>query len=199
MKLFKLVNTDFTTRNGYTWPFPGGVASEEKTATEHDSPCPKFPGDGLCVAKTFSGACSGGAKIASSVGLWVTVNDSDILASDNNKIRARRVSVDGIFNPLEWIKKGNETNLAGAYLTGADLTSAYLAGADLAGAYLARADLAGADLDGANLAGANLTGADLTGADLAGAYLTGADLTGADLAGAYLARADLAGARGLPQ
>ena len=67
-------------------------------------------------------------------------------------------------NHIKWLsgdKKGTRANLAGA---------------DLAGAYLT-----GADLREANLAGAYLTGAYLRGADLRGAYLAGADLTRANL------------------
>jgi hypothetical protein len=82
-------------------------------------------------------------------------------------------------------------NLAGAYLTQANLARANLAGAYLTGANLARANLAGAYLTGANLARANLAGAYLTGANLAGANLAGAYLTGANLAGANLTGAKI--------
>ncbi len=85
-------------------------------------------------------------------------------------------------------------NLAGAALSGFDLSGLYFKRALLAGAVLIRANLAGADLAGANLVGAHLTGANLAGADLAGANLAGADLAGANLAGAYLSGAKLNGA-----
>jgi hypothetical protein len=119
-----------------------------------------------------------------------------------------RILADGEFDDLRAcvvakVKEG--ADLAGAYLSGADLTGAYLrgaylSGADLTGAYLRGADLTGADLAGADLRGAYLTdaylaGADLTDADLTGAYLTGADLRGADLTGADGARLALVGDR----
>ena len=76
----------------------------------------------------------------------------------------------------------SETDLDGAWLSGADLRKA-----DLSETWLSGACLSGADLRGANLAGANLTEA----------YLRGADLRGADLPEAYLRGADLTGARGI--
>ncbi|MGC4982181.1 serine/threonine-protein kinase [Streptomyces sp. DT193] len=96
--------------------------------------------------------------------------------------------------------------LAGARLTGtqlsfvlmpsADLREANLVGADLAGTYLGSADLAGTDLSDAqlyttHLTEANLAGAHLTGANLVAAVLSDADLSGADLRGAVLHGASL--------
>jgi hypothetical protein len=54
-----------------------------------------------------------------------------------------------------------------------------------------QANLSGADLRGANLIGTELSEADLQGADLRGAILRGADLRWADLRGAILRGADL--------
>ena len=99
-----------------------------------------------------------------------------------------------------WLKEDCEgwkdmrANLAGAYLTRADLTRANLAGADLTDADLTLDNLAGANLAGANLTRAYLTRAYLTRANLAGAYLTRANLAGAYLTRANLAGANLAGA-----
>jgi len=86
------------------------------------------------------------------------------------------------------------TNLYGAYLRGADLSSANLRGTNLYGAYLRGANLSSADLRGANLRGTNLSSADLRGANLYGADLRGANLSSADLRGANLRGADLRGA-----
>ena len=178
-RLFKFVNPDFTTRDGFVWPFPGGAVSE-LDATEHDNPCPRHEGDGLCVAKTVPGACSGGARVAHSVGLWVTVNDEDILSQDDHKMRCRTVTVDGIFDPEKLIRDGEYLDAIGP------LSWANLNGADLSGANLHEADLYGADLYRANLRGANLRGANLCGADLRSADLYGANLRGADMANAIL-------------
>jgi len=83
----------------------------------------------------------------------------------------------------------SDTNVTGAYLSGAHLRRAYLSGANLG-----RADLSGADLSGAYLSDADLSGASLVGATLSGAYFGGANLRGADLSGAYLSGAYLSGA-----
>ncbi len=66
---------------------------------------------------------------------------------------------------------GRRPSLAGADLSGVDLSEGDLRGFDLAGADLSEADLAGALLDGADLTGADLTDADLEGASLAGAVM----------------------------
>ena len=122
---------------------------------------------------------------------------------------------------IEAVKR--DTDLSGAYLSGANLRYANLSGADLRDtdlsgadlryAYLSSADLSSADLSSAYLRGADLRGAalryaDLGGADLRYAYLSGADLRyadlgGADLSGAYLSGADLryanlSGAKNIP-
>jgi hypothetical protein len=85
-------------------------------------------------------------------------------------------------------------SLAGACLSGTDISGARLAGAYLSGADLSRARLSGADLSRARLAGADLRGADLYRARLSGADLSGADLAGARLVGAEIRGVDLAAA-----
>ena len=85
-------------------------------------------------------------------------------------------------------------SLAGADLTGADLSEAIMSGVNLSGSDLFEADLCGADLSGANLSEADLSKADLCGANLYRASLFGADLCGADLSGANLSEAGLLGA-----
>jgi len=90
-------------------------------------------------------------------------------------------------------------NLAGAFLSwanleGANLEGAFLEEADLEGANLEEANLVAASLEGANLEGANLEGANLEVANLYGANLEEANLEGANLYGANLAGANLRGA-----
>ena len=77
---------------------------------------------------------------------------------------------------LKWINRdgGEQADLSGADLSGANLRWADLRGANLRGADLRRADLRGADLSEANLRGADLSEANLRGADLSGADLSGA-------------------------
>lgn len=154
---WKVVRPDFTTRNGYRWPFPGNWA-ECPPGTEFTTidPCPAFEGDGLCVAKTWRGAASGGYPAVTA--LLLAYHQADVLGEDPNKLRVKRALVVDVYDPQALIRDG--------WCTGADL-----AGANLAWAYLARANLAGANLAGAYLAWANLAGANLAWANLAGADL----------------------------
>jgi len=84
-------------------------------------------------------------------------------------------------------------NLAGADLSGFDLTQSTLTRAQLRGANLSQADLSDAILDYADLHGAKLRDADLTGASLVLANLDGADLTGANVLAADFTAASLEG------
>ena len=72
-------------------------------------------------------------------------------------------------------------NLRYTNLRGANLGYAELSSADLRYADLSYADLSSADLRGANLRYTNLRGADLSGANLRYTNLRGADLSGANL------------------
>ena len=194
---WRSVHPDLRSSRGFRWPFPGNEAVAplpDGAEFTHGNPCPQFPGDGLCLAKTWRGAASGG--IPAITCLLVEFDEADVLVEDDDKVRVTRCRVVDVFDAPALVRAGW---CAGANLTRANLARAYLAGAYLAranlgGANLTRANLAGADLAGAYLAGANLTRANLTRANLAGAYLAGAYLAGADLAGAYLGGANLGGA-----
>jgi hypothetical protein len=116
------------------------------------------------------------------------------------------VGVLGLWLRAYWIAKhdGDESQLAGAYLPGADLHGAALAGANLHGAVLRSADLREANFSdiayfpggGAGLEkGADLRQADLRHAQLGSANLIDADLRSADLRGANLTGAYFTGAR----
>jgi hypothetical protein len=76
-------------------------------------------------------------------------------------------------------------------LAGADLTGSNLTNADFSGANLGDAILTGSNLTGVNFGNANLTDANLTGANLAGAIWTHADITGINLTGSGETSADL--------
>jgi len=188
---WRVCRSDRTSRGGYTWPQPGQWAVAD-APTEHDDPCPRHDGDGLCAALTWDGAASGGLPVGTVLLLAWAPNDE--IARDSDKARLRRAWVAAEV-PVSALA-GPGAYLAGAYLYGANLAGArmrgaYLRRADLRGADLADADLAGADLAGAYLNGADLRRADLRRADLLQADLRRADLTGADLTGAVLAGADL--------
>jgi hypothetical protein len=168
---YKLVAADLATddHQGGRFRYRLGEWHEAAAPTVHDNPCPRTPGDGLCVARTLSGAQSGGLQLSAAVMLVVGFAEADVLAETVDKVRVRRL----------WVHPDPVDPVQVLCTPGADLGGAYLRGADLGGA-----DLGGADLRGANLGSANLGSADLRGADLGGADLGGANLGGANLGGA---------------
>ena len=184
---WRAVHPDLRSRDGYRYPFPGQWADAGGPILDHNSACPRQSGDGLCVAKTWRGAASGG--IPATTVLLVGYDQVDVYGEDDDKVRVGAMLV---LDVIDVAAMARRANLSGANLAGANLFGADLSGADLSGANLAGANLFGADLSGANLAGANLFGANLSGAYLSGAYLAGANLARAYLAGANLARANLA-------
>ncbi len=192
---WRIVHPDLTSRGGFRWPFPGHWCEAPGPIKRHKGACPKAEGDGICVARTWSGATSGG--IRSQTCLLVAYAPGDVLGEDAEKVRVRRALVLDVFSAIAGLGPGanlSGANLSGAYLSGANLSGADLTGANLSGADLSGANLSGANLTGANLSGANLSGANLSGANLSGANLTGANLSGANLTGANLSGADLSGA-----
>ena len=173
---YKFVGTDLCTddNQGGRFRYRLGEWIEAANPTAHNDPCPRHPGDGLCVARTLSGAQSGGARVGSSVMLLVGFTADDVLAESPDKLRVARLWVHP--DPLDPVRIlcTPGANLRGANLYGADLRGANLRGADISGANLRGANLRGADLRRANLRGADLRGADLRGANLYGANLRGA-------------------------
>ena len=183
---WRAVHPDLRSSHGYRWPFPPNEAVAPLPAGEEftrGDPCPQFPGDGLCLAKTWRGASSG--SIPAITCLLVEFDEADVLGEDDDKLRVSRCRVIDVYDGPALLRAGFG---AGADLTRANLTRAYLTRADLRGAYLYRADLRGANLAGANLSRANLTRANLTRANLTRANLTRAYLDGANLSGAIAGR-----------
>jgi hypothetical protein len=197
---WRVVHADFTSSHGFRWPFPGRWAKATPPVRGKFSTgeaCPTFKGDGLCLAKTWAGAASGGIPAHSP--LVCGYLPSDLLGEDAYKLRVKRALVVEVVDAYRLVRTAGGADLGGADLRGADLVGAYLGGADLGGAnlrgaYLGGANLGGADLRGANLVGADLVGAYLVGANLRVANLVGADLRDADLGGANLGGANLGGA-----
>ena len=152
---YKLVGVDLTTDDHQGGRFryrPGEWAEAPGPFTTGD-PCPRTAGDGLCVARTFTGAGSGGARLGSSAMLVVGYDPADVLGSDGHKVRVRRLFVaSGVVDPVRAII-GPGAVLRYAVLRGAVLRYADLRGADLRDADLSDADLSGADLSGAYLSG----------------------------------------------
>ena len=188
-----VADADRNSSHGYRWPRSGQWAESSGPWTL-GAACPTQPGDGLCLAKNFSGAASGGYSIKHA--LLCAYDPDDILGADDDKIRVKRAKVIHRLDIPRMIRDGlfSGADIFGANLQGANLRGANLRGANLRGVNLLGANLQGADLQGANLQGANLRGADLRGVNLRGAYLHGADIRGANLDGADLRIADLRGA-----
>ena len=146
---WRIVHPDLTSRGGFRWPFPGNWCDAPGPILPNNvGGCPRNEGDGICVAKTWSGASSGG--IRSQTCLLVAYEPKAVLGEDHEKVRVRRALVLDVFSATVGLGPG------------ADLTRAYLTRANLSGANLTRANLSGANLTGANLTGAYLTGATYT-------------------------------------
>ena len=124
-------NPDLRSRAGYRWAWPGNWSEapddgRDLTKNHRDEACPSDTLGGLCLAKTWYGARSGG--IRSSACLIVAYKASDVLGETVDKLRVRRALTLDVID-----------------------VEALIRSADLAGADLSRADLNGANLYGANL------------------------------------------------
>lgn len=127
MTAWRAVHPDLRSSHGYRWPFPGGEADAPLPAGAEftrGAPCPHFEGDGLCLAKTWLGAASGG--IPAITCLLVEYDSDDVLGEDHDKLRVSRCRVVDVFDAPALIRDGwcPGANLAGANLAGADLTRA---------------------------------------------------------------------------
>ena len=206
---WRVVHPDLRSTHDYRWPLPGSWAESNPGMREYTqgNPCPQFFGDGLCLARTWCGAASGG--IPAITGLICGYLPKDILGEDVNKLRVRRAYVFEIIDIPTIIRAGHMAgakmqnaelsgvNLKDARLFGANLTCANLTGANLRAADLRTANLLAADILYAMLQGASLYRANLVNANLFGASLRNANLEGALLRDAKLNDADLYGVRGL--
>lgn len=134
---YKFVGTDLCTDDHQGGRFRYRLGEWHETSPDRAytrGECPAFPGDGLCIARTLSGAQSGGARLGASVMVLVGYEQGDVLAESADKVRVKRLYVAP--DPVDPI--------AAIIGPGADLRDAYLRGA-----YLRGADLRGADLGGA--------------------------------------------------
>ena len=158
---WRAVHPDLRSSRGFRWPFPGNEAVAplpDGAEFTRGGPCPKFEGDGLCLAKTWRGAASGG--IPAITCLLVEFDEADVLGENDDKLRVSRCRVVDVFDAARLVRDGwcADADLRGADLRGADLWAADLRGADLWGADLWGVDLRGVDLRGANLRGARANG-----------------------------------------
>lgn len=131
---WRVVHPDFTSSHGYRWPFPGQWASVPEAKFSTGRVCPSFAGDGLCLAKSWGGAASGG--ISSPVALICGYYNADVLGQDYDKLRVRRALVLDVVSTPNVLARAGNANLYGASLGNADLRSANLYGANLYGANL---------------------------------------------------------------
>ena len=189
----KSILPDLTTRNGYQWPFPGGIAECDPKEIDADSAsaCPRHEGDGLCVATSWRGMASSGFPARTL--LLVAYGADEVLGRDDTegRLQCPRVAVVALADGERLLREaGSGADLRGADLRRANLRRANLRWANLSEANLRRANLSGADLRGADLSWANLSGADLRGANLRWANLREANLSEANLSGADLSGAE---------
>ena len=143
---WRAVHPDLRSRDGFRYPFPGQWADAGGPILDHNDACPRQAGDGLCVAKTWRGAASGG--IPATTVLLVAYDHADVYGEDDNKVRVGAMLVLDVIDVAAMARRGH-------------LGCANLGGANLRGANLGSADLRGANLGGANLGSANLRGANL--------------------------------------
>jgi hypothetical protein len=120
---FRLNGLDMTSSHDYRWPFPGHWAAAPGPFTTGGNGCPPKEGDGLCIAKTISGAQSGNGRFGKSLGLLVAFAEGDVLAEVDEKLRVKRAWVADMFDPV-----------AALVLSGANLSGVNLSGANLSGA-----------------------------------------------------------------
>lgn len=91
---YKLVGTDLATSDHQGGRFRHRLGEwHDVGGTVHNNPCPKAPGDGLCVARTLTGAQSGGARLGASVMLVVGFYAGDVLGDSHDKVRVSRLWV----------------------------------------------------------------------------------------------------------
>lgn len=136
---FRAVRSDCTSSHGYRWPTAGEAVAPGPINTDNTTPCPRSVGDGICIAKTFIGAASGG--IPAITMLVVEYADDDVLGEDDDKVRVSRATVTAAIDFPDLLRAGLVSDavladLSGANLIGADLSDADLSGADLSGADL---------------------------------------------------------------
>ena len=137
---WKVVQPDGRTYKDFRWPLVSGAKVVAANPKKHNDPCPTALGDGLCVAKTWSGAASGG--YAAITGLLLGYRPQDVLAESTEKLRVGQCWVLAVIDIQRDIREGrfSGADLSGAYLSRADLSRANLSGADLYGANLSRAN-----------------------------------------------------------
>ena len=155
----KSILPDLTTRNGYQWPFPGGIAEcdPKKIDADSASACPRHEGDGLCVATSWRGMASSGFPARTL--LLVAYGADEVLGRDDTegRLQCPRVAVVALADGERLLREAG----SGADLRGADLRRANLRGANLRWANLREANLSEANLREAYLSEANLSGANL--------------------------------------
>ena len=111
---WRVVNADFTSTNGYRWPWPGNWATcDPKGKPFTSGECPGFVGDGLCIALTPAGAASGGTPLRTV--LVVGYYAGEVLGTAADKIRVKRAFVLDAWDAWVNIRVGGScANLAGA-------------------------------------------------------------------------------------
>ncbi len=116
-------HADFTSNYGFRWSFPGHWCEAPGPLLLHDDACPRYKGDGICVARTWAGMASG----------WISA-DLVLLVGwcDTTKMRVKRAFViDATTSAALLAERCDDEplDLRGANLEGANLSRANLEGA----------------------------------------------------------------------
>lgn len=94
---WRTIRPDHYSRDGYRWPWPEqtAVAPDDgrdlSPATAPDVPCPSETLGGLCLAKTWHGAASGGVPAMTC--LLVAYRPDHVLGRDDDKVRVAQCAV----------------------------------------------------------------------------------------------------------
>src|SRR5882672_12526207 len=94
---WKIVRPDGRTYQDFQWPFKGRVVADPQQQPFTTGDCPAFPGDGLCLAKTWRGAASGGYTAIT--GLAIEYDMKHLLGGmSSDKYRVSQCNVLGVFD-----------------------------------------------------------------------------------------------------
>ena len=163
---WKAVHPDLRSSHGYRWPWRGQWAwSVTDQEYSRGGTYPHFIGDGICLAKTWSGAASG--RIPAITGLICGYLPKDVLGENPDKLRVTSAFVFEVIDIPSYIRSGY---LAGANMVAANLCGANLESANFRNTNLRYSNFKGANLEFANFIGANLQGSNFQNANIENAY-----------------------------
>lgn len=154
-------NPDLISRDDFQWAWPGSWTHAPNDGRDLSryflgQACPSRFVGGICVAKTWNGAASGG--VTSAVCLIVAYRTVDVLGETFDKIRVCKALSLAVIDTQRLIRSAN---LRGANLRYANLRYANLRGANLSYTNLSYTNLSNTDLSNAHLRNTDLSNTNL--------------------------------------